>query len=81
MTVRLDSEANELAEELSGYTGETIPEAIRNALRERLQREKEKQGNLKDELLRIGEECAALPVLDNRTAEEILGYNEIGAPS
>ncbi len=41
----------------------------------------EKQGqpaSLKEELLRIGQECASLPLLDNRSPEEILGYNEIG---
>jgi antitoxin VapB len=74
-------EADELARELSNYTGETITQAVVTALRERLEREKGKQGrpiSLKEELLRIGQECAALPILDNRSSEEILGYNEIG---
>jgi antitoxin VapB len=31
-------------------------------------------------LLAIGRRCAALPDLDLRTAEEILGYDEIGLP-
>jgi|GEM_PF-2860439 hypothetical protein len=34
--------------------------------------------SLKDELLHIGQQCAALPILDWRSADEILGYNEIG---
>jgi uncharacterized protein (DUF433 family) len=34
-----------------------------------------------DDLLRIGRECAALPVLDNRPATEILGYDELGLPN
>ncbi len=35
--------------------------------------------DVKQRLLRIGRECAALPVLDERTAEEIIGYDESGA--
>jgi antitoxin VapB len=32
------------------------------------------------ELLRIGQECAALPDYDRRTPDEILGYDEYGVP-
>lgn len=34
----------------------------------------------KDKLLRIAQECAQLPTLDHRSAEQILGYagNELG---
>ena len=77
-------EADELAHELISYTGETITEAVLTALRERLEREKEKQDqpvSLKEEILRIGQECASLPILDNRSSEEIMGYNEIGVPT
>ena len=87
MTVTLnDPEVDKLARELSARTGETVTQAVLNALRECLERETGKQNhhqtsvptNLKEELLRIGRECAALPVLDNRTSEEILGYDEVG---
>jgi len=74
-------EANSLAQELISYTGETLTQAVLNALRERLQKEKVKRKevtSLKDELLPIGKECAALPVLDNRTPYEILDYNNNG---
>jgi antitoxin VapB len=77
-------EVDELAHELASYTGETVTQAVVNALRERLEREKEKQSpplSLKEELLRIGQECAALPLLDQRSPEEILGYNEHGVPA
>ncbi len=36
--------------------------------------------NLKEELLSIGKYCAALPLLDDRTPEQILGYNDNGMP-
>lgn len=33
-----------------------------------------------EDLLHIGRRCAALPELDPRTAEEIIGYDEHGLP-
>jgi len=72
-------DANILVQELISYTGESLTQAVLNALRERIQKEKPKcVVSLKDELLQIGKECAALPVLDKRTPEEILGYNNSG---
>lgn len=75
---------NTLAIELTKYTGETIEQAVATALRERLDRERTNQQrteSLSDRLLRIGRECAALPILDQRSTEEILAYNDIGAPA
>lgn len=76
-------DADKLAHELMNYTGETLTQAVLNALRERLKQEKNKRqvpSTLKDELLEIGRTCAALPLLDERSPEAILGYNEIGVP-
>jgi antitoxin VapB len=36
---------------------------------------------LADELDRIALRCAALPLLDTRSDDEILGYDERGLPS
>lgn len=33
------------------------------------------------DLMRIGQECALLPVVDNRPPDEIIGYDDQGAPS
>lgn len=77
-------EADKLAHELMSYTGETLTQVVLNALRERLKQEKARQQaspSLKEELLEIGRACAALPLLDERSPETILGYNEIGVPS
>ena len=76
-----DPEADNLAQELARTTGETIPQAVVNALRERLAREKARQNRpqaLAEMLMRIGQACAALPLLDTRTADEIMGYDERG---
>jgi virulence-associated protein VagC len=35
---------------------------------------------LADEIRAIGERCASLPVLDERTADEILDYDDHGVP-
>jgi antitoxin VapB len=52
-----------------------------NALRERLERTKRARPSaLKDEILRVGRECAALPELGGRAADEILGYGKDGLP-
>ena len=77
-------EADKLARQLAAYTGETPSQAVIHALREQLRRERleHMRGHapLKEELLAIGRHCAALPVLDDRTPDEIIGYNQYGVP-
>ncbi len=74
-------EAEYLANELARLTGETKTEVVKKALAARLQRLKQQQDtqNLTEELNEIAEHCAKLPVLDNRSAEEIL-YDKNGLP-
>jgi antitoxin VapB len=70
--------------ELIDYTGETEIQAVIEALRERLERERQKQEtptSLKETLLDIGRTCAALPVLDERAPDEIIGYDTNGVPA
>jgi antitoxin VapB len=67
--------------ELIDYTGETEIQAVIEALRERLERERQKQEaptSLKEALLDIGRTCAALPVLDECTIDEMIGYDGSG---
>jgi len=75
-------EAELLARELAACTGETLTDAVLTALRERLTREqgRVRKPELADELRAISDRCAALPDLDTRTPEEILGYDERGIP-
>jgi antitoxin VapB len=76
-------EAERLAAELAKQRGQTKTEAVTKALRDRLARvrlERSKR-RLADELEAIAEHCARLPILDDRSAEEILGYDERGLPS
>jgi antitoxin VapB len=76
-------EADRLARELAARTGESLTQAVVVALRERLAREtgRTRYIPLADELAGIRRRCAALPVLDARTADEILGYDEHGLPA
>lgn len=75
-------EADRLARELAACTGETLTDAVLNALRERLVREqgRVKTPRLRDELRAIRQRCAALPVLNDHSPEAILGYDEQGLP-
>lgn len=76
-------EADRLARELAAQTGETLTDAVVIALRERLERQKRRTGAvpLRKQLADIRRRCAALPVVDDRSAEEILGYDEHGLPA
>jgi antitoxin VapB len=77
-------EADRLARQLAAVTGETITDAVIVAMRERLVREERKQASksqLIDELMAIGRHCASLPVLDDRTEDEIMGWDENGLPT
>jgi len=75
-------EADRLARELAAKTGENLTEAVMNALRERLARQQGRKRvlRLRDELRAISERCQTLPVLDARTPEQILGYDDRGLP-
>lgn len=76
-----DKETDRLAREVAALTGETLTDAIRKALAERLDRERLRRGgtlHLADRLMDIGRHCAALPDLDTRSADEIIGYDDTG---
>jgi antitoxin VapB len=78
-----DPAADKAVRDLAAATGESITTAVTVAARERLERvhgaapaELRKQ-----ELTRIALRAAARPVLDPRSPDEILGYDEHGLPT
>ena len=77
-----DPETDRLAREVAKLTGESLTEAVRTALSQRLEREKRRRGrvgkHLAEELDALALRCAALPVVDPRTPDEIIGYDENG---
>ena len=74
-----DQEAERLLERLAQRTGETVTEVVRDTLRQRLARlESEEVQHRIAAIREIQERIAAMPVLDTRDADEIMGYNEHG---
>ena len=69
------------AQELARLAGETMTGAVDRAITERLHRLRKRNGKaaLVDRILKIGRECAALPVIDRRKPEDML-YDKRGLP-
>jgi antitoxin VapB len=78
----IDFEAERLAREISKITGESLTDVIASSLRERLKRlrgdrhTKNSAQGVDDILRRLD----ALSTLDERTDDEILGYDSRGTP-
>jgi antitoxin VapB len=72
--------ADELARELARLTGTSITEAVVTALEQEVRRQKAKPG-VGEALRQLSRELANYPVLDDRPADEILGYDEFGLPN
>jgi len=72
--------AEKLARELAAESGESITQAITHALEERLVRLRGRStaNDLVEEILKISKRCSAIPDQDQRSADEILGYDSIG---
>jgi antitoxin VapB len=79
-----DPEPDALARQVAALTGETLTEAVRRSLAERLHMEQLKRGERPWDQARIDaliERYNALPLLDTRSDDEILGYDEKGLPA
>lgn len=75
-------EADRLARALADATGETLTEAVVIALRERLERVRPagRARRRRDAVRAIQRRVKRLPTLDERSADQILGYDEHGLP-
>jgi antitoxin VapB len=70
-----------LARELATATGEDIETAVERAIEERLARVPRPPGTRgHPDIDAIFNRLAQMPVLDQRTPEEIIGYDETGVP-
>lgn len=72
-------DADRMARELAELTGESITEAVTEALASRLEVERRRR-RARRSALDLVEEFGRLPVLDDRSPEEILGYDGSGVP-
>jgi antitoxin VapB len=76
-----DEETDRLARALAAATGESLTEAIRRAVCERLERETaRRRRRVSTEVRHIQERLARLAVRDHRSADELLGYDDHGLP-
>ena len=79
-----DPALHALACELAQATGESLTQAVRLALQERLRRIRAQQvtplRSLVETLDDIAVRCTALPDLDTRSPEDILGYDAHSLP-
>ena len=78
-----NAETERLVAELAAMAGESKSEAVRRAVEDRLRRLRQDAVDrpLVQELNEIALRCASLPLLDDRTTDEILGYDDNGVPS
>jgi antitoxin VapB len=79
-----DPEADRLARELAAATGESLTEAITKALRDRLrvvQADHRTDAEYLADIKKIVTDYNRRPVVDNRSPDEIVGYDENGVPS
>lgn len=76
-----NEETHRRAQELARLAGESITGAVDRAITERLIRirKRRNRAELVNRILKVGRDCAALPVLDRRKAEDIL-YDRRGLP-
>ena len=77
-----DEQTHEMARKLADLAGETMTKAVKTAIEDRLHRleKRKKRRGLADRLDRIALYCASLPDYDDRTDDEIIGYDEHGLP-
>lgn len=78
-----NEEVDRLARDLADRTGESLTQAILVSLKERLERVAGRSGTpgLRADVRRIQERVKALQLLDERSDDDILGYDEHGLPS
>ncbi|HET8931200.1 MAG TPA: type II toxin-antitoxin system VapB family antitoxin [Acidimicrobiales bacterium] len=76
-------DADRLAREVASLTNESLTQAVIKSLEERLARVRSKAGTMTtaQRLRRLADEYAGYPVADDRSAEELLGYDENGLPT
>jgi antitoxin VapB len=76
-------ETEHLAREIAAKTGESLTGAIQKALEERLERlnNSRRSQALTAQIDDILERVDAMPDLDARSPDEIIGYDEDGLPS
>jgi antitoxin VapB len=78
-----DPETDRLARWLARLTGESLTDCVRAALRDLLEHEQRRRGKQIDraKIAEIVTGTATLPVGDDRSPDELIGYDELGLPT
>ena len=88
-TLPADPDTERLAQKLAEATGKPLPTIVREAITARAEaagvtlntRKRLAGQDLIDRIIAISDHCASLPVIDPRSPEEIIGYDEFGVPN
>lgn len=77
-----DPKTDQLARSLARITGESLTEAINKALLARLEQETRRRGKSinRAKINKIIERITSQSILDNRSADQIIDYDEYGLP-
>lgn len=75
-----DPEVYRMVREIADQTGQTLTDVVRHAVKREHDRVRRTKPDpiVREQLNAIVDRYAKLPVSDNRSDDEILGYNEIG---
>lgn len=76
-----NDEVERMARQLAAQRGVSITEAIKQSLEDAIASEVAEKEKRLQRLLAISDRAAALPRLTDLSDDEILGYDEIGAPT
>ena len=87
MTIQITREIEHLVRLVASKTGQTPDEIIKEAVEARalaagvsVARPRRTAMEIEQRLKQIAERVAALPILDDRSADDIIGYNASGLP-
>ena len=88
-TLPADPDTERLAHKLAEASGKPLPTIVREAIVAKAEaagvtlhgRKRLTGQDLIDRMTAISDHCAVLPVLDARSPEEIIGYDEFGVPN
>lgn len=84
--IKLDERTEELARQLAIEAGKTPADMIRELLEDRARTaglvvSTPRKRPSYERMMEISERCSKRPVLDERSSDEIIGYDEFGVPS
>ena len=76
-----NADVEQLARAVAAEAGESLTDAVRHALEERLERIRgsRRAPTTFESIMEVSRRCRALPNRDERSPEDVLGYDEDGA--